>query len=134
MKLILIFSFLFGSVFVLKEQAFTPSEKMTYTEALRLAKQTNKPIMLKLTAENCKYCVKMDKEVLENLEVNAFLSKHFIALTVNVDKEPIPLGIKRTITPTFIFIDQNEKILSKLPGSWNKKDFMDLLNKAIPRE
>lgn len=134
MKLILIFSFLFGSVFVLKEQAFTSSEKMTYTEALRLAKQTNKPIMLKLTAENCKYCVKMDKEVLENLEVNAFLSKHFIALTVNVDKEPIPLGIKRTITPTFIFIDQNEKILSKLPGSWNKKDFMDLLNKAIPRE
>jgi len=134
MKLILIFSFLFGSVFVLKEQAFIPSEKMTYTEALRLAKQNNKPIMLKLTAENCKYCVKMDKEVLENPEVKAFLSKHFITLTVNVDKEPIPLGIKRTITPTFIFIDQNEKILSKLPGSWNKKDFMDLLNKATPRE
>jgi len=131
MKLMLIFSFLFGSIFVIKEQPFTSSEKMSYREAVRLSKQNNKPIMLKLIAENCKYCVQMDKEVLQNREVKSFLSKNFITVTVNVDKEPIPLGIKRTVTPTFVFINHNEKIVSKLPGAWDKKDFMDLLNNRV---
>ncbi|CAA6817288.1 MAG: Unknown protein [uncultured Sulfurovum sp.] len=131
MKTIMLLSFLFGSVFMIKEQAFVSSEKMTYEKALSLSKQNNKPIMLKLTAENCKYCTKMDREVLENEEVKTLLSENFISVTVNVDKEEIPLGIKREITPTFIFIDKEGKILSKLPGSWGKKDFMDLLRNRI---
>ncbi len=131
MKIILLFSFLFGSVFMIKEQAFIESEKTTYEQALELAKQNNKPIMLKLTADNCKYCTKMDKEVLADNEVKLFLDKNFITVNINVDKEELPLKLKRTITPTFIFVDRNENITSKLPGSWNKKDFMDLLNNRV---
>ncbi len=131
MKLILLFSFLFGSVFMIKEQAFTNTGKMTYEQAVSLAKQNNKSIMLKLTADNCKYCTKMDNDVLSDNEVKILLDQNFIMVTIDVDKEVIPLNIKRTITPTFIFVDKNEKITSKLPGSWDKKDFMDLLNNRI---
>ena len=133
MKIILLFSFLFGSVFMIKEQAFenTVVAKMTYAQAVSIAKQNNKAIMLKLTADNCKYCIKMDKEVLEDNEVKQLLNANFITVSINVDKEDLPLNLKRTTTPTFIFVDKNEKITSKLPGSWDKKDFIDLLNNRI---
>lgn len=131
MKIILIFSVLFGSAFMIQEQAFISSDKMTYERALIVSKENNKPIMLKLTADDCKYCVKMDKEVLADDEVKKFLTKHFIPVSINVNKEKVPLEIKQTITPTFVFINQNGELLSKLPGSWNKKDFMDLLRNRI---
>ncbi|CAA6813491.1 MAG: Unknown protein [uncultured Sulfurovum sp.] len=131
MKLIVIFIFLFVGILLIKEQTFKASDKMTYEQALVLSKEHNKSIMLKLTAENCKYCIKMDKEVLANPEVEQFLFKHFISVTINVDREVVPLGIEHNITPTFIFVNKDEEILSKLPGSWNKKDFMDLLNNRI---
>ena len=133
MKIILIFSFLFGSVFVIKDQAFSASDKMTYEKAVSLSNENNKLIMLKITANNCKYCRKMDNEVLSDLEVQKLLSQNFITLSINVDEEYLPLGLKRTITPTFIFIDKNQKIVSKLPGSWNKSDFLELLNARIKK-
>ncbi len=131
MKIILLFSFLFGSAFMIKEQAFTPTERMTYEKALSISKQTNKPIMLKLTADNCKFCTKMDNEVLSDRDIQLLVDENFISVTINVSKEDLPLNLKWTVTPTFIFIDKNEKITSKLPGSWNKKDFTDLLNNRI---
>lgn len=133
MKIILLFSFLFGSVFIIKEQAFDNNsvQKMTYAQALSLSKQNNKPIMLKLTADNCKYCIKMDNEVLSDNEVKSLVDENFIMLSINVSKEVVPLNLKYSVTPTFVFIDKNEKIMSKLPGSWNKKDFIDLLNNRI---
>ena len=133
MKIILLFSFLFGSVFIIKEQAFDNNsvQKMTYAQALSLSKQNNKPIMLKLTADNCKYCIKMDNEVLSDNEVKHLVDENFIMLSINVSKEVVPLNLKYSVTPTFVFIDKNEKIISKLPGSWNKKDFIDLLNNRI---
>lgn len=133
MKIILLFSFLFGSVFMIKEQAFENStvQKMTYEQALSISKQNNKSIMLKLTADDCKYCTKMDDEVLVDSEVKRLVDENFITVTINVNKEVLPLNLKWDVTPTFIFVDKNEKITSKLPGSWNKKDFMDLLNNRI---
>ena len=132
MKLFLMLGFLLGIFLVIKEQTPTISEKsMSYEEALVLSKQNHKPIMLKLTANNCKYCVKMDREVLADTEVNALLLEHFIPVTIEVDKEPIPLGIEIKVTPTFIFVNEHEKILSTLSGAWSKTDFMDLLRNRI---
>ena len=132
MKIVLIFSFLFGSIFMIKEQGFNAkSSEMNYAQALELSQKIDKPIMLKLTASHCKYCKKMDKEVLADTEVHHLLEQNFICVTINVDNEPLPLNLKRTVTPTFIFVDKSGKITSQLPGSWDKKDFIDLLNNRI---
>lgn len=131
MKTVLFVSFLLGSFFVLKEQTDHEQEKMTYEKALELAKENNKTIMLKLTTDNCKYCTKMDTEVLASDEVQDLL-KHFITVTLNVENEAeLPLGLKRAITPTFVFVNKDEELLSTLPGSWNKKDFIELLNNRL---
>ena len=124
MKFILAFGMIFSSLFILNNE---PTKEMNYNQAIEEAKNSNKMIMLKLTADHCKYCIKMDKEVLADKEVQSVLSQNFITVNINVDKETLPLGLKRTITPTFIFVDKEGKIVSKIPGSWNKKDFMELL-------
>jgi len=124
MKFIWAFGMIFSSLFILNNE---PTKEMNYNQAIELAKNNNKMIMLKLTADHCKYCIKMDNEVLADKEVKNVLSQNFITVNINVDKEALPLGLKRTITPTFIFVDKEGKIVSKIPGSWNKKDFMELL-------
>ena len=130
MKFIWAFGMIFSSFFILNKDDVN-QKNMTYSKAVEMAQNSNKLIMIKLTADHCKYCIKMDKEVMVDKDVKKLLSQNFITVNVNVDKEKIPLGIKRTITPTFIFVDKNQNIVSKIPGSWNKRDFMDLLEKRI---
>lgn len=130
MKFIWAVGMIFSSFFILNKDDVNEN-KMTYSKAVEISKKNNKLIMIKLTADHCKYCIKMDKEVIVDKDVKKILSQNFITVNLNVDKEKIPLGIKRTITPTFIFVDKNQKIVSKIPGSWNKKDFIDLLQARI---
>ena len=130
MKFIWAFGMIFSSFFILNKDDVN-QKNMTYSKAVEMAQNSNKLIMIKLTADHCKYCIKMDKEVMVDKDVKKILSQNFITVNINVDKEKIPLGIKRTITPTFIFVNKNQKVVSKIPGSWNKKDFMDLLQARI---
>ena len=131
MKFIWAFGMIFSSFFILNKDDNVKQKNMTYSKAVEMAQNSNKLIMIKLTADHCKYCIKMDKEVMVDKDVKKLLSQNFITVNVNVDKEKIPLGIKRTITPTFVFIDKNQNIVSKIPGSWNKRDFIDLLKVRI---
>jgi len=135
MKLLLVLSVLLSSLFLLNKSEELKKNDLyvSYNKALEIAKNSDKTIMLKLTAEHCGYCKKMDREVLIQKKVRTLLKEHFVSVEIDVDKETIPLGIKRTITPTFIFVDKNEKILSRINGSWNKSDFLDLLDNRIKK-
>jgi len=42
----------------------------------------------------------------------------------------LPLGLKAPLTPTFIFVDANGKVLLNMPGAWEKEDFLLLLQEA----
>jgi len=35
------------------------------------------------------------------------------------------------MTPTFIFVNKEEKIMAKIPGAWTKKDFLEILKEAV---
>jgi len=109
------------------------STKFTYKKALLLAKKENKIILLKITSKGCHFCKKMDEEVLKNKEVLAILDKNFILVEIDVNKDILPLELEYKVTPTFFFISDEEKIISKIPGSWNKNDFIDLLEMALKR-
>ena len=104
-----------------------------YQKALVLAQKEHKTIMLKLTSVDCHFCKKMDREVMKSREVLAFLKRSFILVEIDVKKEKLPLGLKYKVTPTFFFINKNEKIISKIQGSWNKKDFIDLLEMVLKK-
>ena len=105
-----------------------------YQKALSLAKKNNKPMMLKLTSEDCHFCKKMDKEVLAETEVKSLLNENFILLNIDVKKEELPLPLDYSVTPTFFFIDKDEKIIYRIQGAWNKKDFLKLLAMVLKKE
>jgi thioredoxin-related protein len=104
-----------------------------YEKALSLAKEKSKIVILKLTSDDCHFCKKMDREVMGNREILAFLKKNFILVEIDVKKEKLPLGLKYKVTPTFFFVNKNEKVISKIQGSWNKKDFTELLEMVLKK-
>ncbi|WP_052746162.1 thioredoxin family protein [Sulfurovum lithotrophicum] len=101
---------------------------------LKRAKGEHKTILIKATAPHCRYCKKMEKRVFSDAEVIDLLKKSFIVLHVDVSKQPLPLGLSVSMTPTFFFVfadQQSESVKTKrIPGSWSKEDFLEILKEA----
>ncbi len=66
----------------------------------------------------------VEKEVVELIE------KDFIPVSIDISTTELPLGLNTELTPSFIFIDENAKVLLNIPGAWGKKDFLDILREA----
>lgn len=105
-----------------------------FEEVLKRAKKEKKIIMIKAMREDCHYCRKMEREVMIEKEVMNALKKDFITVMVDVSKMKLPLGIKAKLTPTFIFVDEDAKVLMNIPGAWDKTDFLLMLEEAIQKD
>jgi len=100
---------------------------------LQKAKKEGKLIIVKATSPTCWFCKKMDKEVFSDKDVQNLIIKDFILVEVNVDKQKLPFGVEKyykKITPSFFIINADKKLISKLPGSWSKEDFMSFLKES----
>lgn len=102
-----------------------------FERALQRAKSEGKLVMLKVMTKDCHFCRKMDREVLIDEEVAKAIKKDFIPVSVDISTTALPLGLKTELTPSFIFIDENAKVLMNIPGSWDKTDFLEILKEAI---
>jgi len=135
MKKIVIMIF-FSMIFLSCENSSTGDKTphtSKYQKALSLVEKQDKPMMIKLTSEDCHFCKKMDSKVLNDSEVKSFLSKNFILLNIDVKKEKLPLPLDYSVTPTFFFIDKDENVIYKIQGAWHKKDFMELLTMVLKK-
>ena len=101
-----------------------------FDEALLKAKKEHKIIMIEAMSKECHFCRKMDREVLIEEDVIKSIEKDFIPVKIDISIHALPLGLKTDITPSFIFVDENAKILINVPGAWNKEDFISLLKEA----
>jgi thioredoxin-related protein len=116
-------------LFIILTTSLWAIEWLSYDEAKVLQKKNHKPIMLDVMRNTCHYCKKMDKEVFDNKEMAQWLQERFILVQINLDEDLMPIDEEVTFTPTFYFLDENGKILKKIPGSWNIQDFKDLTRK-----
>ena len=101
-----------------------------FEEALKRAKKEHKIVMIEAMSEDCHFCRKMEREVMIEDDVVKALNDDFISVVVDVKKHALPLGLKAPLTPTFIFVDANGKVLLNIPGAWGKEDFLALLKEA----
>lgn len=99
-------------------------------KALEKAEKEDKIIMIKAMTKECHFCRKMDAEVMIEEEVIQALEKDFVSVEVDVSTTKLPLGLKANLTPSFIFIDKKGKVISNIPGSWSKEDFLDILKET----
>jgi len=105
-----------------------------FTEALKQAKKEHKIIMIEAMSKDCHYCKKMQREVMIEKDVKSLLQKDFITVMVDVSKMKLPLGLKAKLTPTFIFIDKDKKVLMNVPGAWDKNNFLLLLKEVKQKD
>jgi len=108
---------------------------VTFEKALQRAKKEDKIIIIKATAPHCRYCKKMEKEVLTDKDVINLLKKEFIVVSVDVSKSTLPLDLRVSMTPSFFFVflkkEKDGVKIKRIPGSWNKEDFLDILKESI---
>jgi len=91
--------------------------------SLLKSKKEQKPLMVLVTAEHCKYCSKMKKETLSNPEVKENL-KGF--LFTKVDKTSVDAQKylpKTRYTPTVYFISKDFHVVNTVKGYLNAYDF-----------
>ncbi len=115
----------------------------TYTEALKIAKDNNKQILLFFTKDTCEFCQKTKKEVLLDPSVRNAMSKHiFCELNLDIepgrdrrraepkDKEAYRIGKKYKVSklPTFMIIDSNEEVMKRVSGYHDSESLIEWLN------
>lgn len=98
-----------------------------FDKALEKAKTEDKIVMIKATSKHCHFCIKMDREVMVDESVKTALHKDYVVVEVDISKKRLPLGLNADFTPTFFFIDKNEKVIKAIPGAWNVEDFLEIL-------
>jgi thioredoxin-related protein len=108
---------------------------VSFDKALIRAKKENKIIIIKATAPHCRYCKKMDRDVLVDQAIVNILKKEFIVVSVDVSKEVLPLDLRVSMTPSFFFVfakEGKDKVkIKRIPGAWSKEDFLDILKESI---
>ena len=109
-------------------------KRHTYEEALKVAKKEHKIIVIEGYLPYCRFCIRMDKEVLVENEVKKVLNKNFVLVKMNLLLEKLPLKIKRLGTPSFYFIgSEGKKIIEMVEGFGNSTEFIELLNDVKER-
>ncbi len=101
-----------------------------FDKALEKARAEDKIVMIKASAAHCRYCVKMDREVMVDDSVKKALNKNFVPVEVDISKKRLPLGLHADMTPTFFFIDKESKVIKSIPGAWNVEDFLEILKEV----
>ena len=102
----------------------------SFVAALQEAKKSGKIIMVEAVSPHCRFCKKMEREVMIDAKVVPVLQKDFVVVTVDVNKYPLPLGLTADLTPTFFFIDKEKRLISRVVGAWNVEDFLEILKEA----
>lgn len=90
------------------------------------AKEKNKNVIVMLSMEGCPGCEYMKDIVFEDKKV-AKLLKGFVLVEIDVRADSVPDALKYFATPTFYFLDSNEKILKRINGGQNVGEFTTTL-------
>jgi thioredoxin-like negative regulator of GroEL len=103
-----------------------------YNSARREAAEKGLPIVLDFGYEGCVFCRKLDTTTFRDGEVVKRLNGRFVALRVDIDKEPTlaeKLGLDRY--PTVVFASSDGHILGKVVGYQEPGQFQESLDRVL---
>lgn len=124
---------------------------MSFEDAVAMTKNegNTKKVFIDVYTDWCGWCKKMDKDTFQNPEVAAYMQENFYMVKFNAEgKEPIqfdgrtfnyvPSGRRgyhelaaallqnRLSYPTVVFLDENMKMLSPVPGYQKVDPFLQI--------
>ena len=102
-----------------------------YDDAMEIAKkEKTKIVIIMFEHEGCPACAYMENVVFKDKNIQKIINKNFIAVDVDVYNDFVPDGMSYIGTPTFYFLTYDKKVLMKIQGAYNIKDFLSILEKV----
>lgn len=112
---------------ILASSLFAKVEWSDMFDAYDDAQASDKIVMIMLSRKGCPGCEYMKSVVFEDKEVMELLKEGFISVELDVQEDFVPENLEYFATPTFYFLDKNEKILKRINGGEKAKDFIKTL-------
>jgi len=123
LSILLITSSLFSSKLIIKN---------SFVDANMGSIKTNKPLLVIITTEECKWCKKMKTTTLRNKEVINKLNNDFSFTILVKNDDNYPRKLHSRLVPFSYFL-LNGKIIYKVPGYWNSEDYLSILNDGLKK-
>ncbi len=98
-----------------------------FNKALQKAEKQNKEVMMMYSATWCPECNYMKEVVFKDNEVTQYIQKHFIVLSLDIQKDKLPKGFNYIGIPTFFFINKDAKEKNKIIGGSKANIFLQKL-------
>ncbi len=103
--------------------------EVDYVKAIQKAKKENKQLMFVMVANFCPWCLKFEKKVLSNTQLNEQIHKKYVPLILNREEKKFPVKFDSPMIPTVYFVDpKSEEIVNKSVGYHNRFDFINIIN------
>lgn len=99
-------------------------------KGIQVAKEMDKPVLINFWADWCIWCVKMDKEVMSDVEVIDFVSENFVPVKIDSDlpeNRGLLMFYRITGHPSFVILDKNGRFRAKAVGYMPKDIFLQFL-------
>ncbi len=104
----------------------------SYESALKRAKELDRPMLVLLVSEECRWCRKLENVTLKNPDVENFVNGRFVPLLLHRGEGEYPSFIRSRYVPTTFYITPEEKMLIKpVEGYWDPYDYMSDLKLAV---
>ena len=96
-------------------------------DAYEIAEKNNKKVMVMFSRKGCPACEYMKDIVFQDKNFVNLFNKEFIAVHIDIHTDFLPEDLEYFATPTFYFLDSNEKVLHRINGARNSIEFTDEL-------
>lgn len=99
-----------------------------FNYALNLSQAQNKTVVMIFDSDSCVYCDLFKEDVLSNSDVQKELNNNFIALLVDINKNPEIADEYNVFgTPIIHFTDSTGKSIAKIEGYVDSDEFLQSL-------
>ncbi|MDY0121621.1 MAG: thioredoxin family protein [Sulfurimonas sp.] len=101
-----------------------------FDDAIEVAKENGKIVMVMLGREECPACEYMKDIVFKDTKVQAEIAENFIPVYLDIHNDFIPDGLPYIGTPTFHFMNEYQIKKGRIDGGVNVADFMQEIEKV----
>ncbi len=101
----------------------------SYREALSLAKQENKSVMVLVTSESCGWCRRLERVTLKDADVIKRLNRDYILFQATRGEGTYPESFRVGAVPASLFLKADGSlIINKVIGFWSAEDYLSYLD------